>query len=188
MATSTLVLIAVAVLAGLWLVVTYNRLVSGRNAVDNAFKQIDIQLKRRLDLIPNLVESVRGFMRHESETLEKVIRARNAAMSAATVEETFAANAVLGQATHRLFGLAEAYPDLKAQAGFSRLMEELAGTENKIAFARQHYNDSATSQNDRVQHFPANLVANAFGFRPAPLWELDEAEKAAAQAAPAVSF
>lgn len=187
MSSMLIVLAVVAAAAGI-AVVLYNRLVAGRNAVQNAFRQIDVQLKRRLDLIPNLVESVKGYMKFEQDTLEKVVQARNAALKAGSTEEVFAANAALGQATRGLFGLMEAYPDLKTQGNVAQLMEELATTENKIAFARQHYNDMVNAQNDRVQQFPSNLLATPFGFSTELYWELEEAEKTAALAAPKVAF
>lgn len=184
----TYVVVGILVFLALVAVVIYNGLVAGRNAVRNAFKQIDIQLKRRLDLIPNLVETVKGYMKFEQETLQKVIQARQAALQAGSPSEVFAANATLGQATRGLFGLMEAYPDLKAQSNIANLMEELAATENKISFARQHYNDMVNAQNDRAQQFPGNLLAGRFGFQTEVLWELDESEKAAAHTAPKVAF
>ncbi len=187
MSNTVIVLVVLALVLGIGIVL-YNRLVAGRNAVQNAFRQIDVQLKRRLDLIPNLVESVKGYMKFEQETLEKVIQARNAALKAGSTEEVFAANAALGQATKGLFGLMESYPELKAQGNVAQLMEELASTENRIAFARQHYNDMVNAQNDRIQQFPGNLLAGPFGFRQEVYWELDEAEKAIAAAPPKVSL
>lgn len=186
--TETLVLVGILVLVVVVGILIYNGLVAGRNAVQNAFKQIDIQLKRRLDLIPNLVETVKGYMKFEQETLQQVIQARQAALQAGSPSEVFAANATLGQATRGLFGLMEAYPDLKAQGNVAALMEELAATENKISFARQHYNDMVNAQNNRIQQFPGNLLAGRFGFQAEVFWELDESEKAAAHTAPKVAF
>jgi LemA protein len=179
-------LIALALLALLvaWGVVTYNALVNGRNQVANAWRQIDVQLKRRHDLIPNLVETVKGYMAHERETLAQVIEARAKAVGASTPKESIAAEGVLGAALGRLFALAENYPQLKADQHASRLMEELTTTENQISFARQFYNDSVMDQNNRIQSVPSNFVAGAFKFALETYFEAPEAEKAA----PKVSF
>lgn len=186
--TETYVVVGILAFIAIVVIVIYNGLVAGRNAVQNAFKQIDIQLKRRLDLIPNLIETVKGYMKFEQETLQKVIQARQAALQAGSPSEVFAANATLGQATRGLFGLMEAYPELKAQMNVATLMEELAATENKISFARQHYNDMVNAQNDRIQQFPGNLLAGRFNFKAEVFWEVDESEKAAVLAAPKVAF
>jgi LemA protein len=169
----------------LWLAATYNSLVGLRNQVKNAWAQIDVQLKRRHDLIPNLIETVRGYMTHERETLDSVTRARNAASQASGVAAQSQAETVLSQALGRLLVTVEAYPDLKANQNFLALQEELTSTENKIGFARQFYNDQAMQFNNRIQMFPSNFVANAFAFK---LAEFFEVEDTAERAVPTVSF
>jgi len=159
-------------------IVIYNALVSKRNQVKNAWRQIDVQLKRRHDLIPNLVEVVKDYMSYEQETLEKVIHARNQAVSASTPEAAIAAEGILGGAMVKLFALMENYPDLKANENVSRLMEELSATENKISFARQFYNDSVMSLNNAVESFPSNILAGMFGFNMATYFEVPEGETA----------
>jgi LemA protein len=155
----------------------YNRLVTLRSRVDNAWSQIDVQLRRRYDLIPNLVETVKGYAAHEKETLEKVIQARNMAMNAQSVKEASDAENMLTGTLKSLFAVAEAYPDLKANQNFLMLQEELAGTESKIAYARQFYNDSVMSYNMTTQQFPSNLVAGSFGFTQRDYFEIEEAAK-----------
>lgn len=184
---------AVLTLALVWLALTYNGLVTLRNRFLNAFSQIDVQLKRRYDLIPNLVEAVKGYMQHERATLEAVIQARNAAVSAnqlavANPRDTGAVTALIAAENTLLgrlgtfLGLREAYPDLKANQHVSRLMEELASAENRVAFARQAYNDSVTTYNTRRQTFPTNLVAGLLGFGQAPLFQVDsDAERQVVQ-------
>ena len=179
-----LIVLALLALVLLWGVVTYNALVGGRNRIANAWKQIDVQLKRRHDLIPNLVETVKGYMGHERETLTQVIDARAKAMGASTPKDAIAAEGVLGAALGRLIALAENYPQLKADQHAAKLMEELTTTENQISFARQFYNDSVMDQNNRIESVPSNFVANAFRFATATYFETQEAEKAA----PQVSF
>jgi LemA protein len=190
-----LVILGIVLLLVFWLIAVYNGLVVGRNRFTNAFAQIVVQLKRRYDLIPNLVEAVKGYMGHERETLEAVIKARNSAFSAAqkaaadpgnagAMKELNQAESQLGGALGRLFALSEAYPDLKANQNMLALQEELTSTENKIGFARQAFNDAATAYNNQRQVFPAVLVASTLGFTPA---ELLQAE-AAAREAPKVSF
>jgi LemA protein len=159
-------------------VVFYNRLVGLNNQVKNAWRQIDVQLKRRHDLIPNLVEVVKDYMSYEQETLQKVIQARTQAVSARSPEEAIAAEGVLGGALGKLFALMENYPDLKANENVARLMEELSATENKISFSRQFYNDSVMALNNGVQSFPSNIVAGMFGFREATYFEVPETETA----------
>lgn len=192
----TIVLVAVLVVIVLWAISVYNRLVTLREYMENALSQIDVQLKRRFDLIPNLVESVKGYMKHERETLEAVMNARARAVSAEqrastnprdrnAVQELFAADAALTGALGRLLAVVEAYPDLKANQSVAELMEELRSTENRIAYARQHYNDSATRYNITLQKFPTNLIAGMFGFQEAPLYEIVEPEQ---REAPRVSF
>jgi len=160
-----------------WVIGMYNALVTGRNRVDNAWSQIDVQLKRRHDLIPNLVETVKGFMKHEREVLENVIRARQMAVSASGVEDTMQAENMLTGALKSLFAVSEAYPDLKANTNMQTLQEELTATENKIAFARQHYNDSVTTYNIKLEAFPSNIIANTFSFRMKILFEVDSLEE-----------
>jgi LemA protein len=173
-------LIAVVVLAVIALIVImlYNRLVAIRNQTSNAWKQIDVQLKRRHDLIPNLVEVVKDYMSYEQETLRQVIEARNQAVKAPTPAAAMQAENALSDAMGKLFAVMEAYPDLKANQNVSRLMEELTGTENKISFARQFYNDSVMSLNNMVQSFPSNMIAGMFSFQPGTYFEVPEAETA----------
>src|SRR5438132_11931296 len=184
------VLVVVIVLGaiGLLIVVSivgmYNGLVGRRVETQNAWSQIDVQLKRRYDLIPNLVETVKGYASHEKETLERVIQARNMAMNARGVAEQAQAENVLSGTLKSLFAVAEAYPNLKANENFMGLQEELKSTENRIGFARQHYNDVVSQYNSSLQSFPANVVGGMFGFRPAEVFKLDAAEAAAAQKAP----
>jgi LemA protein len=177
-----IVLVVVLVVVALWVVSAYNRLIHLKNQVFNAWKQIDVQLKRRHDLIPNLVETVKGAMQFERQTLEAVIQARNqavAAGSSGSVAQTAAAEGVLTGALRQLFALVENYPDLKATSNVAQLQEELTSTENKIAFARQMYNDTATQYNTAQQQFPTNTVAGLAKASPAELWEItDAAERA----------
>jgi LemA protein len=174
----------------------YNRLVALRNRFKNAFAQIDVQLKRRYDLIPNLVETAKGYLQHERNTLEAVIAARNAASAASAraaqtpgdpnaMKQLAGAEAALTGTLGRFFALAEAYPDLKANQSMSRLMEELTSTENKVAFARQSYNDSVMAYNTSRESFPTNLIAGPFNFGPAQLFEIEKPEQ---KEAPKVSF
>ena len=178
------IILGLIVAIGLYAIILFNRLVGLRNQVANAWKQIDVQLKRRYDLIPNLVEVVKDYMSYEQETLRQVIEARNRAQSAnsgtVTHESLQAEGAVTG-ALGRLFALSENYPNLKADANVQELMEELTGTENKIAFARQYYNDSAMGLNNAVESFPSNLVARQFGFQKSEYFELPESERTAVQ-------
>ena len=181
-----LVLVVVLGAAGIWFVSAYNRLVGLKNQVANAWKQIDVQLKRRHDLIPNLVETVKGAMSFERGTLEAVIAARNQAIgllrggggavpSGAEVRQLAAAENQLSGALGKLFAVVEAYPQLKATGNVTTLQEELTSTENKIAFARQLYNDQATNYNTAQQQFPTNMVAGVAGASPAELWEITDA-------------
>jgi LemA protein len=179
----TLILFALLVGIGLYVIATYNKLVGLRNQVWNAWKQIDVQLKRRHDLIPNLVTTVKGAMQFERDTLDAVIQARNQAIAVerggASVGQTAAAEAALSGALGRLMVVVEAYPDLKATGNVAQLQEELTSTENKIGFARQLYNDTATQYNSTQQQFPANMVAGLAKATPAELWEItDVAERA----------
>ena len=174
----TLILLAIIAVVVIWIIGMYNSLVRQRNEVENAWAQIDVQLKRRHDLVPNLVETVKGYAKHEREALEAVIRARSAAVSAQGVEQTAAAENMLTGALRQLFALSEAYPDLKANTNFLALQEELTSTENKIAFARQFFNDRTMSYNTSTETFPSNIIAGMFNFNKKPLFELtDEAQR-----------
>lgn len=173
--TGIWILIVALVLIAIFLIGQYNSLVSLRQQTQNAFSQIDVQLKRRYDLIPNLVETVKGYMKYEGDTLEKVIAARNRAMTANTVGEKAAAEGEVRSALANVFALAEAYPDLKANQNMLSLQEELKSTENKIAFARQYYNDVVTSYNTKLQTFPTSIIAGAGGFKPREMFELEDA-------------
>jgi LemA protein len=171
--------LAVIVVIALWIIGAYNGLVALKNRVANAWKQIDVQLKRRHDLIPNLVNTVKGSMDFERSTLEAVISARNRAVSATGVQATAKAEGELTQALGRLFALTENYPDLKSNQNVLQLQEELTSTENKIGFARQAYNDTATEYNTRQMQFPTSLVAGMAKASAAELWEIqDSAERA----------
>ena len=174
------ILLAVVVVVAFWLAGSYNSLVSLKNETLNAWKQIDVQLKRRHDLIPNLVETVKGVMNFEQKTLTQVIEARNKAISAQGVAEKAAQENMLTGALRQLFALVENYPVLKANENASKLQEELVSTENRIGFARQLYNDMATKFNIALQTFPTNTIAGMFGFKTAELFEVtDQAEKEA---------
>ncbi|HXE82463.1 MAG TPA: LemA family protein [Gemmatimonadales bacterium] len=181
-----IVLLIIVVVLGFWFMSAYNGLIALKNQVFNAWKQIDVQLKRRHDLIPNLVETVKGAMNFERETLEAVVSARTKAMavqgpsagaapSAQQVQQTAAAESQLSGALGRLFAVVEAYPDLKATGNVAQLQEELTSTENKIAFSRQLYNDTATQYNTKQQQFPTSLVAGFAKAAPAELWEITDA-------------
>ena len=176
---------AIIVIVALWFVITYNGLVRLRNAVKNAWSQIDVQLKRRYDLIPNIVETVKGYAGHEKDTLERVVKARQAGIDASTVKDQAAAENMITGALRQLFALSEAYPNLKANENFLALQEELSSTENKISFSRQYYNDTVQTFNTRQEMFPANLVASMLGFQPAEFFEI---ELAAEREAPKVKF
>ncbi len=174
------ILVIVAVLA-LVLVTLYNRFVRLRNRVDNAWAQIEVQLKRRWDLIPNLVETVRGYAEHERGTFEAVTEARANAQRAQGPAETAAAEGILGQALGRLFAVAEAYPELQADENFRQLQDELAGTENRIAVSRQVYNDTVLTYNNAIQTFPGVVVAGPFNFEQREFFETDETQREAPQ-------
>ncbi len=191
-----LVFLAVVVVLVLAVIGMYNRLVGLRNRFKNAYAQIDVQLKRRYDLIPNLVETAKGYIKHERETLEAVVQARNAAYAAtqraaanptdaAAVRGAMQADGQLTGMLSRLFAVAEAYPDLKANQTMMTLMEELTSTENKVSFARQAYNDSVMQYNTARETFPSIIIANSFGFAAAQLFEVESAEE---RKAPKVSF
>jgi len=183
-----IVLGAIGLIIILGLVGIYNGLVGKRVETQNSWSQIDVQLKRRYDLIPNLVETVKGYASHEKETLERVVQARNMAMNARGVAEQAQAENMLSGTLKSLFAVAEAYPDLKANQNFMGLQEELKSTENRIGFARQHYNDVVSQYNTSLQTFPANVVGGMFGFHPSEFFKLDAAEAAAVQKAPQVKF
>jgi LemA protein len=172
-----IILVVLIVLIGGYVLVTYNGLVSLRNRIENAWAQIDVQLKRRYDLIPNLVETVKGYASHEKETLERVIQARNAGMNAQGVADQAQAENVLSGALKSLFALSEAYPDLKANQNFLQLQEELTGTEGRIAYARQFYNDTVYRYNTKIQSFPANVLANNFKFAEREYFRADDEER-----------
>jgi LemA protein len=190
------VILAIIVLFVVWAVGLYNGLVAARNGFKNAFAQIDVQLTRRHDLIPNLVETAKGYLAHERQTLEAVINARNVAVAGlkaasanpgdpAAVQQLAGAENALTGALGKLFALAEAYPDLKANQNMMQLSEELTATENRVAFSRQAYNDAVMGYNNKREMFPGSIVAGMFAFLPAQLLEIESPEK---RAVPAVSF
>ncbi|MCA1658456.1 MAG: LemA family protein [Verrucomicrobiaceae bacterium] len=190
------IIVLVAIFVLFFVIGAYNALVTLRNRYKNAYSQIDVQLKRRYDLIPNLVETAKGYLQHERGTLEAVIAARNAAATAntraaqnpgdpAAMKEVSTAESALSGVMGRLFALAEAYPDLKANTTMMTLMEELTSTENKVSFARQAYNDSVMTYNTRREVFPTNIIAGSFNFGPAELFVIDKPEQ---KEAPKVAF
>jgi len=185
---SLVILLVILVAAGFFVVGLYNGLVMARNGYKNAFAQIDVQLTRRYDLIPNLVETAKAYMKHERETLEAVIQARNSAVSglsaakaqpgdAAAMQQLAGADNALTQTLGRLFALSEAYPDLKANQNMMQLSEELTSTENKVAFARQAYNDAVMGYNNRREMFPGSVIANMFAFQPAVPLKIESESK-----------
>ena len=188
MSIELIIALVVIVILIFYLISIYNNLVSLKNRVDNGWAQIDVQLERRYDLIPDLVETVKGIMKHERETLEAVIQARNSAVAAKaqtsanigdpdSMGALIAAEAGLQGALGNLFALSESYPDLKANQNMLQLQEELTSTENKIAFARQAFNDSVTSYNNKRETFPSNIIAGVFGFKDKSLYEISEEKK-----------
>ena len=180
------ILVVIVVGLGFYVITLYNSLVRGRNEVKSAWSSIDVQLKRRYDLIPNLVEAIKGYAAHERQTFEAVVKARQQAISfTGGVEERAKVENVLTQSLRSLFALAEAYPDLKANQNFLALQEALATTENKIGFARQYYNDAAMRYKNRVEFFPGNIIANLFGFRSEPFFQV---EAGGERLAPQVKF
>jgi LemA protein len=180
-----IVIVVVIVVLVLVFVAMYNGLVKLRNRVDNAWSQIDVQLKRRHDLIPNLVETVKGYAKHEAETLEKVVQARNMAINAHGVAETAQAENMLTGALKSLFALSEAYPDLKANTNFLELQEELTSTEDRVAYSRQFFNDTVLKYNNKIQTIPSNVIAGMFNFTAREFFEVEEPE---ARNAPKVEF
>ena len=184
---STWIVVGLSVALVAYLIMIYNALVALRNRVGNAFSQIDVQLQRRYDLIPNLVDTAKGYMAHERDTLEAVIKARNTAQAAAqrvegdpsdgtALRALMGAESALGGLLTRFFALAEAYPDLKANQNMALLQEELASTENRVAFARQAFNDAVTGYNIKRESFPDSLVANNFGFKRAEQWQMEDTQ------------
>ena len=180
-----IVVAVIVVLLIIFVIGVYNALIRLRNQVDNSWSQIDVQLKRRHDLIPNLVESAKGYMKHERETFEAITNARSQAMGAKTVSEASKAEGTLGETLSRFMLVVENYPDLKANQNFLAVQEELTSTENKISFARQSYNDQVLFFNNKIQMFPSNIVANTFNFGKRDFFEL---ESAAEREVPKVSF
>lgn len=170
-------ILGIVILVVFWIVLTYNSLVRYRKRVQNAWAQIDVQLKRRSDLIPNLVNSVKGYMKFERDTLEKIMEARAKAVSGANVEDRMKAEGEISGLLGRLFALVENYPELKANQNVSNLMEELRNTEDKIAYSRQFYNDITMRYNTKLEVFPSNLIARMFGFKPYPFFEAPEADR-----------
>jgi LemA protein len=180
-----IIIVVVLVLLVLFVIGIYNALIRLRNQVDNAWSQIDVQLKRRHDLIPNLVETAKGYMKHERETFEAITKARSQAMGAKTVSESSKAEGLLGEALSKFMLVVENYPDLKANQNFLALQEELTGTENRISFARQSYNDQVLFYNNKIQMFPSNIIAGMFAFNKRDFFEI---EVAAEREVPKVSF
>lgn len=171
------ILIGLAVLLGLYLIGTYNGLVVLKTRIQEALSGIDVQLKRRADLIPNLVETVKGYAKHEKSVFENVTKARSSLMSATSLQEKAEANNQLSSALKSLFAVAESYPDLKASSNFQDLQRQLEDTEDKVAYSRQFYNSNVLDYNTRIQVFPSNLIANMFGFRPAEFFAATEEER-----------
>jgi len=169
-----IIILVLVVLAVVFVIAAYNGLISSRNRVENAWSQIDVQLKRRLDLIPNLVETVKGYAAHERQTLEAVVNARNQAISAQGPQAEAQADNVLTGALRQLFALSEAYPDLKANQNFSELQEELTATEGRVAYSRQFYNDAVLKYNNKIQQFPGVVLAGPLKFSPREYFEAEE--------------
>jgi LemA protein len=175
--TFVIIVVALVVLVGLYVVVAYNGLVRLRNRIENAWSQIDVQLQRRYDLIPNLVETVKGYAKHEQAVFEEVTRARTQAIGAQGVANQAQAENVVTDALKSLFAVAEAYPELKANENFLALQEELSGTESKIAYARQFYNDTVQSYNTKIQQIPTNIIAKQAGFTEREYFEADDTSR-----------
>ena len=186
--TVLLIILAVILLIALWLVSTYNGLVGMRNNREQAFANIDVQLKQRYDLVPQLVATVKGYATHEKELLEKITLARTAAMGATTINEKIESNNQLSSALAGLKVSVEAYPDLKANQNFLQLQTELSDIENKLAAVRRFFNSTTKELNTAVQSFPANLIAGTFGFHKEPMFEISQEERAAVERAPEIKF
>jgi LemA protein len=169
------VVIGIFGLIVLWAIATFNRMIVLRNRIENAWSQVDVQLRRRYDLIPNLVETVKGYAAHERQTFEEVTKARQAGIDARTVQDQAQAENLITSALRRLFAVAEAYPQLRATENFQQLQEELSGTESKIAYARQFYNDSVLSYHNLIESFPARVVAGTFSFQKRDYFEIEDA-------------
>ena len=172
-----IILVVVVVLLLLYVISAYNGLIKLRNKVDDQASQIDVQLKRRFDLIPNLVETVKGYTKHEKETLEGVVKARNAYNTAGSLEDQLKADGELTKAMNKLFALAEAYPDLKANENFTKLQDELTSIEEKIVYSRQFYNDSVLKLNNKIEMFPSNIIAGMFNFKKRQFFEASSEER-----------
>lgn len=186
--TTLFIIIGIVVVIGLFLMTTYNGLVRHRNNRENAFADIDVQLKQRHDLIPQLVDTVKGYMKHESETLTKITQARSAALSAQTIDQKIDAENQLSTALNGLKVSVEAYPDLKASANFMQLQEEMADIENKLAASRRYFNSATREYNNAVETFPANIIAGMFGFRREKMFDVGEQQRAILDEAPKISF
>jgi LemA protein len=187
MSTSAIIVLAVIVVAVIWAIGVYNGLISMRQRVNQAFADVDVQLKQRHDLIPNLVEAVKGYAAHERGTLDEVVKARNAAVAAQGPAQQAAAENMLSGALRQLFALSESYPDLKASANFQQLQAELADLENKIAASRRFFNNAVQEYNTGIQRFPAALFASSFGFGPKDFFNLGD-DRATVEEAPSVKF
>ncbi len=187
MEAAIIIIVIVAVIV-LWLVTSYNHLVGYRNNRENAFANIDVQLRQRYDLVPQLVNTVKGYATHEKDLLEKVTLARSAAMNATSINDKIDANNLLGSALSGLKVSLEAYPDLKANQNFLQLQNELADIENKLAATRRYFNSATRELNTAVQSFPSNIIAGMFGFRKEPMFEIAQEERAAVERAPKVEF
>src|SRR5688572_9293849 len=174
----TIVLVVAALILVFWVIAKYNAFIRAENRIDNSWAQIDVQLQRRGELIPNLMETVKGYMKHEREVLENVTKARSALMSASGAQAKMQAEGILEQALGRLFAVAEAYPDLKANTNFLQFQDELSHTENKISFARQAYNDAVLDYNNAIETFPGNLIAGMTGRREKGMLQVPEGSKA----------
>lgn len=188
MTTTTWIIIGIVVLLIFYFVALYNRLVSYRNARENAFADIDVQLKQRHDLIPQLVEAVKGYMKHENSTLVQLTQARTAAMAATTIDQKIDAENQVSAALSGLRVAVEAYPDLKASANFMHLQEEISDVENKLAAVRRFFNSATREYNTAVERFPANIVSGMFGFRREKMFDVGEAQRAVLDEAPKISF
>jgi len=173
---TTIIILAVVAVIAIWIISTYNGLITAKNKVKNAWSQIDVQLQRRFDLIPNLVETVKGYMKHEEGTLTKVTELRSSYMNAGSVKEKAELDSELSGTLKTLFAVAESYPDLKANQNFSELQEELTSTENKVSFSRQFYNDTVMMYNNKLLVFPSNILAGMFNFKEEDFFKVDSEE------------